>query len=152
MGMVQWAGPVFNWPLTQKQFRTHLETTHSEPPTLYSFGLYQNLSIIGYCELSNHNRNSNSAIISRVQIAPCNRNNGFGQLMIRKLLEFGFNKLNLNRIGLAVFDFNAPAIRCYEKTGFCIEGTLRETSKVDTTYWNCHIMSILKREWHASSS
>jgi hypothetical protein len=28
-----------------------------------------------------------------------------------------------------------------------MEKTLRESAKVGDSYWNCHIMSILRREW-----
>jgi RimJ/RimL family protein N-acetyltransferase len=52
------------------------------------------------------------------------RNKGLGQFMLMKLLEFGFNEIGLNRIGLGVFDFNKPAINCYKNAGFALEGTL----------------------------
>jgi RimJ/RimL family protein N-acetyltransferase len=48
---------------------------------------------------------------------------------------------------LGVFDFNTPAIRCYTKAGFILEGTLREHAKVGDQYWNCHMMSLLRKEW-----
>ena len=145
--MAQWAGPIFHWPLTQKQFRKHLETARSEPPTLNPFGLYHRSRIIGYCELSGHNRKSNSAIASRIIISPRKRNKGLGQFMLMKLLEFGFDEINLNRIGLGVFDFNTSAIQCYKNLGFVHEGTLRQSAKVNGAYWNCHLMSILHKEW-----
>ena len=145
--MVQWSGPIFSWPLSRKQFLKHLEAAKSEPPTLYPFGLYHNGSFMGYGELWGHYRNFKSAIASRIIVSPQSRNKGMGQWMIGKLLEFGFEELGLNRIGLGVFDFNKPAIKCYEKTGFTMEGTLRESAKVEDTYWDCHIMSILRNEW-----
>ena len=37
--MIQWAGATFVWPLTQKQFREHLEAARLEHPTLYPFAL-----------------------------------------------------------------------------------------------------------------
>jgi RimJ/RimL family protein N-acetyltransferase len=146
--MVQWAGPVFDWPVTQKQFRTHLKAAKSKF-TLYPFGLYHGSKIIGYCELSGHAHKHNSAIASRIIISPRSRNKGLGLFMLTKLLEFGFNEIGLNRIGLAVFDFNKSAIKCYKNAGFVLEGTLRQSSKVGDLYWNCHLMSILQKEWLA---
>ena len=67
--------------------------------------------------------------------------------MIGHVLKFGFEELGLNRIALGVFDFNKPAIKCYKKMGFKLEGTLREASKVGDSFWNCHMMSILRKEW-----
>jgi RimJ/RimL family protein N-acetyltransferase len=147
--MVQWAGPSFRWPLTQKQFRRHLEAANTESPTLYPFGLYHRSRIIGYCELWGHHHKFNSAIASRIMISPRRRSKGLGKLMLIKLLEFGFEEIGLNRIGLGVFDFNKPAIKCYKNAGFVLEGTFRQSARVDGSYWNCHLMSILQKEWLA---
>ena len=67
--------------------------------------------------------------------------------MAGQLLKFGFEQLCLNRIGLGVFDFNTPAIKCYTQIGFKLEGTLRQSVSVGESYWNCHMMSILRDEW-----
>ena len=147
--MVQWAGSAFTWPLTQKQFRKHLEAAKLETPTLYSFGLYDRSKIIGYCELCDDNNKSNSAVASRIMISPRRRSKGLGQFMLTELLEYGFEEIGLNRIGLGVFDFNKSTIKCYENMGFVLEGTLRQSTKVDGAYWNCHFMSILQEEWSA---
>ena len=147
--MVQWAGPIFRWPLTQRQFRKHLEATNSEAPSLYSFGLYDRSRIVGYCEMSGHNRKFRSAVVSRIMILPRRRDKGLGQIMLTKLLEFGFDEIGLNRLSLGVFDFNKPAIKCYKNAGFMLEGTLRQSAKVDEAYWNCRLMSMLREEWLA---
>jgi RimJ/RimL family protein N-acetyltransferase len=145
--MVQWAGLIFSWPFTQKQFREHLRAARTGTPTLYPFGLYLGSILIGYCELSAYNRKSNSAQLSRVIVSPKYRNRGFAQIMIENVFAFGFQELELNRISLGVFDFNKPAIKCYKKLGFVLEGTLRESAKVGDSFWDCLIMSILRKEW-----
>jgi len=145
--MVQWAGPIFTWPMTQKQFREHIGAGRTKPPTLYPFVLTNHNRIIGYCELSGHCRNSNQAMLSRVLIAPKHRDQGMATFMINEVLRFGFYHIGLNRISLGVFDFNEAAIRCYDNTGFSPEGTLRESAKVGDSYWNCHLMSVLRKEW-----
>ncbi len=145
--MIQWAGSIFSWPLTIKQFREHLKASKAQYPTLYPFGLYKSNKIIGYCEISDYRCNHRSAMLSRVLISPKNRNKGLGKFMLKEILHYGFNELDLNRIGLGVFDFNVPAIRCYTKAGFVLEGTLREYANVGDKYWNCHMMSLLRKEW-----
>ncbi len=142
--LMLWAGPVLSWPLTQKQFSTHIEQSRSDS---FSFGLYHNKEILGYCELSGCNIKNKSASVSRVIISPDKRKKGYGFFMLNELLEFGFNDLALHRISLGVFDFNENAIKCYEKLGFKKEGVLRESACVKDTFWNCNIMSILAREW-----
>ena len=145
--MVQWAGPAFSWPITQKQLRQRLRAARCKTPTLFPFGLYHGSTLIGYCELAEYNRKSQSAYLSQVIISPKHRNKGLALIMISRVLKFGFGELGLHRIGLGVFDFNKPAIRCYKKMGFKMEGTLREAFKVGNCFWNCHAMSILHKEW-----
>lgn len=145
--MVQWAGHAFVWPMTQRQFRAHLRESKTRLPSLYPFALLNRGRAVGYCELSNHQRNSDAAMLSRVIVAPRHRGKGYGAFMIRGVLRFGFVDLGLNRVWLGVFDFNQAAIECYRRTGFVLEGTLRQSAKVGDSYWNCHLMSILRREW-----
>jgi RimJ/RimL family protein N-acetyltransferase len=145
--MIQWAGSVFSWPLAQRQIREHLKAAGQELPTLYPFALHNRGKIVGYCEISDLKRRYNSAMLSRVLISPRRRGRGLGEFMINEALRIGFNQLGLNRIGLGVFDFNVPAIRCYVKAGFIYEGTMRQSAKAGDEYWNCHIMSVLQTEW-----
>jgi RimJ/RimL family protein N-acetyltransferase len=150
--MVQWAGPSLSWPMTQKQFREQLRAAKGKAATLFPFGLYRGNMLVGYCELARYDRKSQSVHLSRVIISPKYRNKGLAQIMIASVLKFGFGELGLNRIVLGVFDFNKPAIKCYKKMGFTLEGTLRESSKVGDSFWNCHLMSILRKEWQANQS
>lgn len=149
-GLMQWAGPSFTWPLTAEQFREHLRAAETTPPVLYPLGLYKTRAFLGYCELSDHRRRVDSAMLSRVVISPDHRGRGLGQLMVRQALAFGFERLKLHRIGLGVFDFNKSALRCYARAGFTHEGTLRDSARVGDERWNCHIMSILRPEWQGN--
>ena len=51
---------------------------------------------------------------------------GVGLEATRLMVEYGFTRLNLHRIGLGVFADHEAAVRCYEKVGFKVEGRLRE--------------------------
>lgn len=150
--LVQWAGPAFAWPLTPRQFRRHLQAADMDPPALYPLGLYETEALVGYCELSECRRQADAAMLSRVVIHPDRRGQGLGQLMVRRALAFGFERLALHRIGLGVFDFNESALRCYARVGFTPEGTLRESARVGDERWSCRIMSILRREWQTGRS
>ena len=44
-------------------------------------------------------------------------NQGYGTDAILTLLHFGFDEMNLHRVGLTVHDDNARAIACYRKCG-----------------------------------
>ena len=74
---------------------------------------------------------------------------GFGTDAMHLILCYGFTEMNLERITLGVFDYNKRAIRTYEKTGFILEGRMRQAvhrdgSRVDIVY-----MGILRDEWRA---
>jgi len=145
--MVQWAGPAFGWPLTAKQFRQHLLAAAVGPATLFAFGLYEGRQLHGYCELFDYRRAAQSAVLARVIVRPEDRGQGWGRFMVRRVVAFGFERLDLHRIGLGVFDFNEAALRCYARVGFRQEGTLRDSARVAGAYWNCHMMSMLRHEW-----
>ena len=68
---------------------------------------------------------------------------GYGTEIMKKLLEWGFEGLNLNRLYLHVFSFNKRAIGLYEKMGFKEEGRLRAMIYRDGHYhdliaWYAH--------------
>lgn len=74
-------------------------------------------------------------------------NKGYGTDATLTLLKFAFDEMNLNKIGLGVFEENKRAIRCYEKCGFKKEGTLREEAYKDGKYHNLITMGILRDEF-----
>jgi RimJ/RimL family protein N-acetyltransferase len=78
-------------------------------------------------------------------------NKGFGTEATKLFVAYGFETLNLNRIELRVYEYNARAIRVYEKVGFKHEGSLREDHYRQGRYWNTHVMSILRSEWKSPS-
>lgn len=74
-------------------------------------------------------------------------NQGYGTEVMHLLLRHGFNTLNLNRIGLCVFESNQRAIRSYEKAGFVNEGRLRQAEFQEGKYVDVLCMSVLRSEW-----
>jgi RimJ/RimL family protein N-acetyltransferase len=74
---------------------------------------------------------------------------GIGEEVTRLMVEYGFLRLNLNRIGLAVFAEHESAIRCYQAVGFKIEGTFREEMYSDGIYKDRLWMGLLRSEYTA---
>jgi|SRR5581483_1727413 RimJ/RimL family protein N-acetyltransferase len=79
-------------------------------------------------------------------------NKGYGTDAMRVLLRYAFQELNLHRVSLRVFAFNARAIRSYEKVGFKPEGHLRHALNRMGQRWDEVWMGILRREWQASAA
>jgi RimJ/RimL family protein N-acetyltransferase len=72
---------------------------------------------------------------------------GHGTEATRLLLDHAFATLNLNRVWLQVIEFNARAVRSYEKLGFKHEGRLRQHMYREGKYWDSLVMGILRSEW-----
>lgn len=72
---------------------------------------------------------------------------GYGTEAARRLVEYGFRQLGLHRIELEVYAFNARARRSYEKVGFRVEGTKRESYYWNGQFHDALTMSILAAEW-----
>ena len=75
---------------------------------------------------------------------------GCGVDSLDLILGFAFRDLNLNRVGLEVFDFNQRAQKCYLKVGFKEAGRKRKARFIDGQYHDSIIMDILREEWLAT--
>ena len=75
------------------------------------------------------------------------RNKGYGTDALHLILRYAFNELNLNRVGLDVISYNKGAIHAYEKVGFKVEGTMRESVLRDGEKYDRVMMSILRSEY-----
>jgi RimJ/RimL family protein N-acetyltransferase len=102
---------------------------------------------LGHCILSSVRPINRTAKVSIAIYKEKNRGKGYGTDAMRVLLQFGFDYLNLHRIGLNVFDTNPQAIRVYEKVGFTKVGVMRHTDFVEGKYVNDVAMDILEDEW-----
>jgi RimJ/RimL family protein N-acetyltransferase len=72
---------------------------------------------------------------------------GYGTESMNLILGFGFRDLNLNRVGLEVFDFNERARKCYLKVGFKEGGRKRKARFINGQYHDSILMDILADEW-----
>jgi putative acetyltransferase len=75
---------------------------------------------------------------------------GVGTKLMQATIEFAEQWLNISRIELSVFIDNEPAIRLYKKSGFEIEGTLRNFAYRDGQLVDVYYMSRI-RELHSES-
>ncbi|HSH03060.1 MAG TPA: GNAT family protein [Anaerolineae bacterium] len=76
---------------------------------------------------------------------------GYGTEATRLMLQYAFEFLNLHRVELEVYAFNARAAHVYEKVGFRREGVRREVLLWDGEYYDAIVMGLLKREWQVLS-
>ena len=72
---------------------------------------------------------------------------GAGMEATRLMVEYGFDRLNLNRIDLGVFAEHDAGVRCYQKLGFKVEGRLRQDLFQDGEYKDRLWMGLLRSEY-----
>lgn len=98
----------------------------------------------GLAQLNFVNRNAELFIIIG---EPAFWGRGYGRDVVRALLSYGFQELNLARIYLDTVAFNERALRCYKACGFVEEGRLRKARFKQGRYHDVILMSILREEW-----
>ena len=68
---------------------------------------------------------------------------GFGTEATQLCVKYAFDRLNMHRVGLEVYDFNERGRRAYEKVGFLIEGRIKESKYLDGTYYDTILMGLI---------
>lgn len=74
---------------------------------------------------------------------------GYGSDALRTLARFAFRQMNLQRVYLRTYEFNARGQRAFAKAGFTLEGRLRRHVYVDGRYWDVLVMGLLREEFEA---
>jgi len=77
---------------------------------------------------------------------------GYGTDAMCTILRYGFDELNLHRVSLNVFEYNQRAIHSYEKSGFTVEGRMRQCLRRDGQRWDLIYMGILREDWERNFS
>jgi RimJ/RimL family protein N-acetyltransferase len=148
--LVQWAGPLFTWPLDEQQLDKYVKDTKGEKPKRYIFKAVHlaDDKVIGHIEIGPVDHENSIGILSRVLIGKSgNRRKGYGKEMIKLAVDFGFNRISLSRINLAVFDFNEAAISCYKKAGFSKYELKEKAVKCGNECWNVIMMNLRKKDY-----
>lgn len=108
----QFAGPIFRYPLTNKQLHTYIEK-----PNRHAFAVMYQSRNIGHAEITL--LENNTARLCRILIGETgDRGKGLGEQIIQALVDLCWNTFDAEEIELNVYEWNTAAIRCYEKVGF----------------------------------
>ena len=74
---------------------------------------------------------------------------GYGTEAIKLVVDYAFDKLNLNNVYLGVNAEHKRAIKAYKNAGFVEEGILRKVQYRNSRYYDAVRMSILREEYYA---
>ena len=140
--LLQFAGPYFSFPITDKQLLHYLEDPKRRP---YKITLLESDMVIGHCEL---NFERDIPRLSRILIAQnTERNKGYGKQTIHALLKLLFIDDRYDQADLNVYSWNSNAIRCYENVGFRINEEVTSETVVGNETWKGLNMQISKSDW-----
>jgi RimJ/RimL family protein N-acetyltransferase len=125
----------------------------SASPNDYMFGIVdlESNELIGACGLLYINQVIKSAdfsfYIGKDEIY-VDDSNGLSEEAARLLIDYGFNRLNLNKIWMELYDFDVKKIKFFTgKFNFQIDGKLRENCYHDGKYHDSKILSLLASEF-----
>ncbi len=138
-------------PVNAVREREWIETL-SKDPTQAVFGLVvkEDQRLIGTVGLVHIQAAERSADlgISIGEVAYWER--GYGREAAELMVRYGFEELNLNRIGLQVYSDNWRAIRCYQKAGFVHEGCLSQAAYRNGRYQDVYLFAMLREQWESA--
>ncbi|MCM3633512.1 GNAT family N-acetyltransferase [Paenibacillus camelliae] len=140
---------VFLYPHSRNESETYLNVIMEGKSSTKSFVIAEkdSLEYIGQIDLFNFDWKNRFAVMAIVIGKKEYLGKGYGSEAIRVLQKFAFEELNLNRIELDVYDYNARAYKCYLKCGFKEEGRMRQKLFKNGRYRDVIRMAILKEEF-----
>jgi len=108
-------------------------------------------TLLGNCGLMDVNFLKQTAELGIFIGEASERNKGYGEEVIKLLIKYGFDYLNLNNIMLIVFSFNESAIKCYKKCGFKEFGRRHNVVTIKNKLYDDIYMEILKEDYYCKN-
>jgi RimJ/RimL family protein N-acetyltransferase len=144
----------FKAPLSRagaERFANKVMEQGGRNPTFFMFGIVPlgEQTRIGNVSLRDVDQLNGSAELAIVVSVPGRLGKGFGTDAVNAILDYGFGELRLERIQLRVFDYNARAVRSYEKSGFQTDAVQRHARFHRGVHHDVVVMSILRDDWLA---
>ena len=141
------------WPLNTLLSKEELaEKFLDQPEGEHRYAVLNEKSeIIGSIGFRDHNIPARSAVLYINIGSPEYWGKGYGTEALRIFTGYLFKQWNFHRLTLDTWDGNSRAIRAYEKTGFKIEGRLREACYVLGEYHDAIILGLLKRDFQSET-
>ncbi|MBU1119369.1 GNAT family N-acetyltransferase [Patescibacteria group bacterium] len=138
-------------PLTVDQEEKWYEENITKNPsdkTIFAVMLLKNKKIIGNVGLESIHPIHQSAELGIVIGEKKQWGKGYGEEILRLILDYGFNTLNRKSIFLRCFEYNDRALKLYKKFGFKMQGKLRKNSYYDGKLHDTYYLDMLKNEFN----
>ena len=127
--LMQFAGPAYVFPLTAEQVTVDLQ---ADDVRVFSMVTAEGKAV-GHAQMQIF---SDSVLLRRILIWETSwRGRGWGRKMVQQLLDVAFAMREVQQVRLNVFDWNTPAIRCYQSLGFVLSAGPAKTVQVAGETW-----------------
>lgn len=137
-------------PITRTHILNELhESSNNKETVLFSICSQEKNIAVGQTALLRIDYISRAAIFYIAIYNPDYWSKGYGKEATSLVTKYAFDVLNLNRIQLHVSVENKKGVAAYEKSGFKVEGRLREAMYHDNRYVDFLVMSILRKDFYA---
>ena len=156
--VVQWGGAWLDYPLVSTVMRSWLAEADQELPVRQCWTALRQIAsnrtrelaladtasgndeVVGHAQVVFDRRNV-AGTLCRVAIAPSARGLGIGPAMLAPIIADAFQNHGMQRIGLAVYPFNTPAIRLYRRLGVALEQIASEWTRESALIY-CNLDSV----------
>lgn len=132
---------------SQRQKHLHGIETYRTTFVLFMMRLKENGETIGHFGFHNyypaHRRTEMGYMIMKEEY----RGQGYAREAMQRILQFGFESMNLNRVEAVVAPDNLPSIRLLERQGFKQEGLLRRHSWQEDRFVDSVLYGLLREDY-----
>lgn len=144
--VLQWAGAALSWPLQRREFIDLIKLHSGAAPIREVWAVMLDGDMAAHFQIS-YNRRLNTAGLGRIAIAPLFRGRSLAAELMDLILDQAFSRAWVHRVDLMVYSHNEAALQAYQRAGFVLEGTRRETTPIGNELWDTHMMSLLRGEF-----
>jgi RimJ/RimL family protein N-acetyltransferase len=146
--MLKVCGGAFEYPISQNRFIEYFVTVPKESGNRMCFKAEVDGLVCGMCSFTRIDWKNDYGHIGLVTVDRTKRGKGLGEMMVKSLIDQGFEKYRFYRVDLVVVEGNDSAYRFYvDRCGFIPEGQMRGMIKTGKGYLGHNVLSILRSEW-----
>jgi len=120
-----------------------------EAGTNFVYGIYEDGRYIGNIGLHDVNHGNRSAMIG-YWLAESAQGRGIMTDCVRAMTDFGFTKLDLNRIYIHAAVPNVKSCAIPERLGYVHEGTMQDGECLYGRFFDMALYGVVKRKWKKS--
>lgn len=137
-----------------KKLYEKIEKRMDESGNFYYFTIRSRTDdrLLGFVQLDWISWSNNAGSITIAIGAPQDRGQGYGTQALKIALEYAFRELNLHRVTAWVPEWNAGALRFFQRAGFVIEARRRQAALHQGKRYDSFVIGLLRPEWEAQSA